>query len=80
MVKIVTFFKLKPGNITSIVANLKKIPEIVKIQTVTGEYDLLVEFEVSDPDEIYNIFSQKIDILPGLIDTNSHYVVALWEK
>ena len=80
MVKIVSFFKIKQGFLNSIVESLKAIPEVVKIQTVSGEYDLLVEVEVAQPEELFDFFTKKVDILEGLVDTNSHMLMATWEK
>lgn len=80
MVKIVSFLELEQGHLKEIVNAIKEIPEVIKVVTVAGEYDLLVEFEVANEEQLFEIFTKKIDILPGLKDINSHYILAMWEK
>ena len=80
MVKIVSFLKLEQGHLKEIIAAIREIPEVIKVITTTGEYDLLVEFEVVNEEHLFDIFTKKIDILPGLKDINSHYILAMWEK
>jgi DNA-binding Lrp family transcriptional regulator len=80
MVKLISFFKVQLGYLKSIIESLKNISEVIKVQTVNGEYDLLVEVEVEQPSELYDFFTQKIDVLEGLKDTNSHLILATWEK
>ena len=80
LVRIVSFFKVKLGSLKSVVEALKKVPEVVKIQTVSGEYDLLVEVDVNQAEELFDFFTNKVDILEGLKDTNSHMILATWEK
>jgi len=80
MVKIVSFLQLEQGHLKEIIAAIKEIPEVIKVITTAGEYDLLVEFEVANEEHLYEIFTKKVDTLPGLKDINSHYILAMWEK
>ncbi len=63
-----------------VVEELKKIPEIKKVFALTGDYDVLAELDVESTDELYSIFSRKIDMITGITNTNTHIVMKAYEK
>jgi len=72
--------KLGINVIKKVVKELKEIPEIKKVMSLTGDYDLLAEIEVETPEELYDIFSEKIDLIDGIISSNTHVIMKAWEK
>jgi DNA-binding Lrp family transcriptional regulator len=72
--------KLGINVIKKVVKELKEIPEIKKVMSLTGDYDLLAEIEVEIPEELYDIFSEKIDLIDGIISSNTHVIMKAWEK
>ena len=54
---------------------LNEIPEIKKIFSLTGDYDICAEIEVIKIGELYDSFAKKIDLIEGIIDTNTHVVM-----
>jgi anthranilate phosphoribosyltransferase len=72
--------KLGTSVIKKVIDELKEIHEIKKIMSLTGDYDLLAEIEVDTTEELYTIFSEKIDLIDGIIASNTHVVMKAWEK
>ncbi|MFX0048563.1 MAG: Lrp/AsnC ligand binding domain-containing protein [Candidatus Hermodarchaeota archaeon] len=72
--------KLGINVIKKVVEELKEIPEIKKVMSLTGDYDLLAEIEVETSEELYDIFSEKIDLIDGIIASNTHVIMKAWEK
>ena len=79
-ITITSFLKLQPGFSESVIESLKQIPEVVKILTISGEFDILVEITSPVSENFATIFSEKIDHLPGIIEIHSHLVMKAWEK
>ncbi|MBY9008965.1 MAG: Lrp/AsnC ligand binding domain-containing protein, partial [Candidatus Lokiarchaeota archaeon] len=57
--------KLGMNVIKKVIEELKSIPEIKKVMSLTGDYDLLAEVEVETSEELFDIFSEKIDLIDG---------------
>jgi len=72
--------KLGINVIKKVIEEIKAIPEIKKVMSLTGDYDLLAEIEVESSEELYEIFSEKIDLIEGIIASNTHVVMKAWEK
>ncbi|NVM19477.1 MAG: Lrp/AsnC ligand binding domain-containing protein [Candidatus Lokiarchaeota archaeon] len=72
--------KLGINVIKKVIEELKAIPEIKKLMSLTGDYDLLAEIEVETSEELYDIFSEKIDLIDGIISSNTHVIMKAWEK
>lgn len=50
---------------------LSKIPEVIELHTLFGEYDLLAKIEAKDYDGIGKIIIQKIKTIEGITDTKT---------
>jgi anthranilate phosphoribosyltransferase len=72
--------KLGINVIKKVIGEMKAIPQIKKVMSLTGDYDLLAEIEVETSEELYEIFSEKIDLIDGIIASNTHVVMKAWEK
>jgi anthranilate phosphoribosyltransferase len=72
--------KLGINVIKKVIGEIKAIPQIKKVMSLTGDYDLLAEIEVETSEELYEIFSEKIDLIDGIIASNTHVVMKAWEK
>ena len=66
--------------IKKVIDELKEIPQIKKVMSLTGDYDILAEIEVETSEELYDIFSEKIDMINGIIASNTHVIMKAWEK
>ena len=76
----IIFCKLGINVIKKVIEELKAIPEIKKVMSLTGDYDLLAEIEVETSEELFDIFSEKIDLIDGIITSNTHVIMKAWEK
>lgn len=63
-----------------VIEQFKEIPEIKKIFSLTGEYDVLAEIEVESSEDLYNSFAKKIDPIEGIIKTNTHVIMKSFNK
>ena len=72
--------KLGMNVIKKVIEELKTIPEIKKIMSLTGDYDVLAEIEVETSEELFDIFSEKIDLIDGITASNTHVIMKAWEK
>ena len=50
---------------------LTKIPEIMELHALFGEYDLIAKLKADDVDTVSNIVVQKIRSIPGVIETKT---------
>ena len=48
--------------------------------SLTGDYDVLIEIEIDTPEELFDIFANKIDLISGISVSNTHMVMKAWEK
>ena len=64
----------------SVIEQFKKVPEIKKVFSLTGDYDILAEIEVESTDELYESFAKNIDQIDGIINTNTHLVMKEFSK
>lgn len=76
----IILFKLAISVINKVINELKEIPHITKVMSLTGDYDLLAEIEVETPEELFEIFANKIDLIDGIISSNTHLIMKAWEK
>ena len=66
--------------INKVTTELRLIPQIKKIMSLTGDYDILIEIEVDTSEELFDIFANKIDLIEGITVSNTHIVMKSWEK
>jgi len=74
------FCKLGLSVINKVIEELKKIDQIKKIMSLTGDYDLLAEIEVETSEELFDIFANQIDLIEGIVQSNTHVIMKSWEK
>ncbi len=63
------FFTIKHNSFKTVVDALKKIPEITKLTSVTGDYDLIAEIQVDQMEQLHEVFVNKIDPNEGIVNT-----------
>jgi DNA-binding Lrp family transcriptional regulator len=79
-VRAIIFCKVEHKAMTKVIEEFKKVPEIKKVFSLTGEYDILAEIEVENTDKLYEAFARHIDPIDGVINTNTHVIMASFEK
>ncbi len=79
-IKALIFCQVKHKALNKVIEEFNKIPEIKKVFSLTGDYDVLAEIVVESSDELYDSFAKKIDLIDGINLTNTHVVMRSWEK
>ena len=79
-VKALIFCKIEHKAMVKVIEQLKNIPEIKKVYSLTGDYDVIGEIEVESTDILYDSFASKIDPIDGILNTNTHIIMKSWEK
>jgi DNA-binding Lrp family transcriptional regulator len=74
-IKAIILFKLGTSVIKPVIEELKKVSQITKIMSLTGDYDVLAEIVVETSEELYEIFANKIDMINGITTSNTHMVM-----
>lgn len=78
-VRIISFVKIEPGHSERIAAAMTALPEVVKVYSTAGEFDLIVELAAASPHQLAKAIS-AMDEIPGVLDVRSHFVMTHWEK
>ncbi|MBY8983257.1 MAG: Lrp/AsnC ligand binding domain-containing protein [Candidatus Lokiarchaeota archaeon] len=74
-IKALIFCKISHNSMLDVVNRFNEISEIKKVFSLTGDYDICAEIEVDKPEELYNSFAKKIDLIEGILNTNTHVVM-----
>ncbi|TFF90408.1 MAG: Lrp/AsnC family transcriptional regulator [Promethearchaeota archaeon] len=78
--KAIIFCKVEHKAMVSVLNELQSIPEIKKVFSLTGEYDIIAQAEVENSEELYEVFAKNVDTILGIINTNTHIVMKSFEK
>ena len=60
-----------PGKTRHVVEEIRKLPNIVEMHEVMGPYDIVVEIEVANLQEIPPILGERIRTIEGIQSTTS---------
>ncbi len=60
-----------PAHEHEVYNKLSKIPEIIELHALFGEYDLIAKIEAENFENIGNIVVSKIRTIDGIIDTKT---------
>ncbi|MHA1871674.1 MAG: Lrp/AsnC family transcriptional regulator [Promethearchaeota archaeon] len=66
--------KLKPQRLEDVLKFIKDLKFIKHYSVLTGDYDGLLEIEVENLQQLYELFI-KIDKIEGIIETQTHVVL-----
>ncbi|MBD3212919.1 MAG: hypothetical protein GF311_09955 [Candidatus Lokiarchaeota archaeon] len=78
--KALIFCRVYHKEMANVIEKFREFPEIKKVFSLTGEYDVLAEIEVEDSDALYESFAKKIDMVSGIIKTNTHVIMKEFVK
>ena len=62
------FFEIELGKTQDVVKELRKIPNIVRVAIVTGEYDVIARINVENLEELFQITTKDIHMIEGISD------------
>jgi DNA-binding Lrp family transcriptional regulator len=67
-----SFIKIAKGKIHHVIEEISKIKKVVRFYLLTGDYDGLIELEVNDPQELFDVWVSELDSIEGIQETNTH--------
>ena len=68
------FIHLHHEKSEEVLEKLQELTQIKHYSVVTGEYDGVIEIEVAQMSELYELY-KRIDKIPGIKSTNTHVVM-----
>ena len=80
MVRLISLLKIDKNYTDEIIQQLRQIPQIKTIHSITGEYDVMIELETERSAILADLFTQKIDPIQGILQIHSHYIMKSWNK
>lgn len=75
LIKAYMVIKLSMSNTKNVIKELKQINEIKQISHLAGIYDLMLEIEAENIEVINDLLVEKIDMIDGVVDTNTFIVL-----
>jgi len=71
---------VKPPNVRKVYNELSKLPEIIELNALFGEYDIMAKVEAEDVEKLAEIVIDKIRTIKGVSDTRTLRGVKLQDK
>jgi DNA-binding Lrp family transcriptional regulator len=62
---------ISPLHEKAVYERLSRIPEIVEVHPLFGEYDILIKIECPDIDSIGHVVINKVRSIKGVVDTKT---------
>ena len=68
------FIKVAIGKLQDVVEKLREIGCAESIAVTTGEFDIVLRVKVKDLEELYDVTTNKIHKIDGIISTLTHII------
>ena len=73
MINAYILIHLSPGNTDKVIAEMRKIENIVKISVVAGDYDIVVRVQVKGLEKLLKV-TDKIQMIKGVNKTTTQVI------
>ncbi len=80
MITAISFVQVQSDRIPEVASEIASIPGVSEVYSVTGNLDLVVMVRVREFDEISELISDKLNKVPGVIDTTTHLAFRTYSK
>lgn len=60
---------VQPGAVSQAANEIEDIDEVTAVHLVTGDYDLITQLELEDPNDLPGVVSERIHNVVGVVDT-----------
>lgn len=67
--------RVEPGKVPDVVKQLKAIPEVKEVHSVTGPYDVIAKVEVADTKALTDFLITRIHKISGIRDTMTSIIL-----
>jgi anthranilate phosphoribosyltransferase len=61
-----------PGAVRRAAADVADLDEVSTVHVVTGDYDIVAQLELDDPDDLPMVVAEEIHDVSGVIETTTH--------
>jgi CheY-like chemotaxis protein len=68
------FAKVELARLQAVGRALAKMPEVVSVHLITGEYDLMAEVALRSNEELITFLTERVASLPGVLSTTTAHV------
>ena len=75
VVRAVTLVSVKPGMLKHVLGEVEKLKLVHRYATITGEYDILVEVEADNVEQLHDLVLSGLDRITGIAQTNTHIIL-----
>ncbi len=73
MISAYILVQIKPGNTNKVIAEMRKIENIVKISVVAGDFDIVVRVQVKSLEKLLKV-TDKIQMIKGVNKTTTQVI------
>jgi len=73
MISAYILVQINPGNTNKVIAEMRKIENIVKISVVAGEFDIVVRVQVKSLEKLLKV-TDKIQMIKGVNKTTTQVI------
>ncbi len=80
MVTAFVLINLQDKNIKKIAVNLLKLPGVIEVHAVAGEYDMVAEIKVSDNRALSELITEHIVHAPGVLHTKTLFSLQSFDR
>jgi len=67
---------MEPGRVTDITAQLRILPEVERVDAITGPADLIVQCTAADPRALAEFIFRSVQTISGVRETDTRIVVS----
>lgn len=61
-----------PGAVRQAASDIADVDEVSTIHVVTGDYDVVAQLDLDDPDDLPTVVAEEIHSVSGVIETTTH--------
>ncbi|PKQ31314.1 MAG: AsnC family transcriptional regulator [Actinobacteria bacterium HGW-Actinobacteria-2] len=72
MITAIVFVQAEVNRIPEVAQQLADIDGVSEVYSVTGKIDLIAMVRVRNIDDVANVVSDKVNKVPGVLDTQTH--------
>lgn len=80
MITAIVFVTADVARIPEVAEGIAAIPGVSEVYSVTGQIDLIALVRVREHDEIAAVVADKLNKVPGIIDTETHIAYRAYSK
>lgn len=61
-----------PGAVSQAAADIREVDEVSTLHVVTGDYDIVAQLDLDDPDDLPRVVAEDIHGVSGVVETTTN--------